>query len=148
MSTYKPRQGDIIEYGGYGHCRDGVAIVKYDNRQKKHHYIDTYWLSGSDSYVSPDLEKVELVFNLRNVKPVDKWVYEQYDKVDRYLLSSEHGYRKTYYVKKGAKPSLSQQIENAYEEQNEARRELDSAISSYRWATEKVTKLEEKRKLS
>ena len=142
MSGYKPRNKDIVRYNGYGHCKDGVAIVKWDNRNKKHYYIDTYWYSGSDSEVWIKAEDVELLFNLNDVREVKEWEWKDYDKSDRYVLNSEHGYRKSYYVKLKVSPSILQKLENAYEKQNEARQAIDSAVSSYRWATEEVARLE------
>lgn len=141
--VYKPKHDDIVDYGRYGHCKDGIAVVKWDNRNKTHYYRDTYWYSGgSDSNVYPNAEDVKLLFSLKDVREVREWEYERYDQGERYVLNSEHGYRKSYYVKKSAKPSVKQQLDNAYKEQREAREAIDSAIWSYNRATEKVTKLE------
>ena len=137
---YRPRHKDVVRYDGYGHCRDGVAIVEWDKSAKKHRYVDTYW-SGSPTVIER-VELPELLFNLSDVDKVNEWEWHRYDKSDRYSLGSEHGYRPSYYVRKGSEPSLSQQIQNAREKQEEARLSLDAAINKYRYTTETLAKLE------
>lgn len=142
--SYKPKAKDVIRYGNSSHCKDGVAFVRYDNSRKEHYFIDTYWYSGTDSLTYVDLDSAELLFNLNDVRQVKEWEYEKYAKADRFMLNSEHGYRKQYFVKKTAKESLSQQLENAQIKEQEARRAIDSAVSSHQWAVRDVVRLEEK----
>ena len=118
-NEYKPKQGDVVKTGIGGHCKDGVAVVSWDNSDKVHVYIDTYW-GYNPTRVYPHPLEVKLLFNLRDVREVDSWEFNKYSPQDRYQLNCEHGYRTKYYVKKRAAEDIGHQLTEARKKQQEA----------------------------
>lgn len=138
-------EGDVLRYDSERpdrHCREGVAVVvKYGDRLAAK---DTYWNAGGrvDSMcdhilTDTELETAEFRFNLFNdVNEVLQFSdhattteWEKYAPEDRFMLTSQHGHCRSYYVKIGAVPSLDTQIENARRAVESAEQKLRSAQS-------------------
>lgn len=107
-------------------CREGVAV-----EHEPGHYRDTFW-STSDAWGSlTEGERATLALSFdtdqyrqiggdyeRGTPPAE-WL--TYDRADRERIPSQHGLQVRWYVRLGARPSLSMQVENA-------RTVLDAAV--------------------
>lgn len=131
------KSGDIVHYTPeQHHCREGQAVA--EERNGKIILLDTFWdVSGSDRHLlsSDEAATAELRFSLNDYMQINlataymtRSTWEKYAKADRQCVTAQHGLRKYYYVRHGAKPSWGQQIENAREELAEAERNVESAM--------------------
>lgn len=133
--TYRPKQH---------HCTEGLAIE--DERGRLY---DWYWGSSRDSMldkiVPGDAENLTLVANLSDYELTARDGLESnkdYAPADRLVITSQHGYQRTYYIRKGATPDLSTKIANARARLEEAESKLRSAESSVKWAQKELSQLE------
>lgn len=133
--TYTPKQR---------HCTEGLAIE--DERGRLY---DWYWGSSRDSMldkiVPGDAEDLTFVANLNDYDLTPRGGLESnkdYAPTDRLVITSHHGYQRTYYIRKGAQPDLTTKIANARERLAEAESELRSAESSVKWAQKELALLE------
>lgn len=131
------KTGDIVHYTPeQHHCREGQAVA--EERNGKIILLDTFWgVNGSDRHLltANEIDSAELKFSLADYMQINlanayitRSTWEKYAKADRECVTAQHGLRKYYYVRHGAKPSWEQQIENAREELAEAERAVESAM--------------------
>jgi len=138
-------EGDVLRYRPDRdvepmHCREGLAIVA-DGRA-----FDTYWgFGGGRRHVltAPELANARLCFNLRDFREVseEEWLTHAPD--DRGLVTAQHGWQSSYYVRVGAEPDLVTQIENARQAVVEAESAVRSAESTLEWRRKQLAELEE-----
>jgi len=136
--------GDIYTYTPKNnHCTEGLAIE--DERGRLY---DWYWGSSRDSMldkiVSRDAADLEFVANLNDYELTARDGLESnkdYAREDRLVITSQHGYQRTYYIRKGAKPDLPTKIENARQRIIEAEAGLRSAEFKLQWAQEDLVAL-------
>jgi hypothetical protein len=133
--TYTPKQH---------HCTEGLAIE--DERGRLY---DWYWGDSRDpmldKIVSRDAEDLEFVANLNDYELTPQGGRQsnrEYAQEDRLVIHSQHGYQRTYYIRKGARPDLATKIENAREELREAELKLSSAKADVEWAKKGLAALE------
>jgi hypothetical protein len=123
------RAGDVITYEPVSRwCFDGWAIA--EARDDRVILVDTYWIS-SGHVVTPESYQVE--FNLDDYDEVryrSEW--EKYAEADRRRIPRHSGYQTILLVRKGAKPDLQTQIENASERVSDA----ESSVRSAQWSLE------------
>lgn len=137
--------GDVYTYTpAQHHCHEGLAIE--DERGRLY---DWYWGSSRDSMldkiVSPDATDLTLIANLGDYDLTaqgGRASSEDYAREDRLVITSQHGYQRTHYVRKGAKPGLSTKIKNARMRVEHAEVDLSSAQFNLRWAQDKLAELE------
>lgn len=118
-------------------CREGTAVINDQGAA-----FDTYWGSGSDSHrlTSDELATAEVLFLLEDFDELDRHAHgtkdkwETYHPDDRRLITSQHGLQRRYFIRKGADPSLTTQIDNARRRLDEAHEELASAARRVEWA--------------
>lgn len=97
---------------------------------------------GSTSYlrnVDPDKVDLEFICNTNEIKYIDKWKLEDYDKV--YNLSYQKGYRPIYAVDKGAevsKKALKNKYQRLLEEAYQKQRSAEFDIERYSDEIEKL----------
>lgn len=132
--------GDVIRYANSSHCIDGTAIVSKSSYGGNYLVHDTFW-DTDRTRVHHKPEDCELLFNLNNVRQVKPHEYELYSEYDAYCLSTHHGHRKLYYVRKGASPSLHHQFKVAKEKLAYAEAEVESAYRRVRKELEDVVRL-------
>ena len=97
---------------------------------------------GSTSYlrnVDPDKVDLEFICNTNEIKYIDKWKLEDYDKV--YNLIYQNGYRPIYAVDKGAevsKKALKNKYQRLLEEAYQKQRSAEFDIERYSDEIEKL----------
>lgn len=88
-------------------CCSNIAI--YD--AEKDTLRDTYWHSGDGRlFKSVDVDdriRIEFIANLDDLKPVEKYEFNNYDDADCIDISHANMMRDGFYIKKTAKPSIS-----------------------------------------
>lgn len=122
--------GDVYTYTPKEHhCTEGLAIE--DERGRLY---DWYWGGSRDSMldkiVPKDAADLRLIGNLNEYQLTPRDGRESnrdYAPKDRLVITSQHGYQRTYYIRKGASPDLSTKIENARDRLAEAQSELSLA---------------------
>lgn len=124
-------------------CMDNQCVVV------KGQLYDTYWcywdkegvkVTGSNcKWVDPDKVDLEFICNTNEIKYIDKWKLEDYDKV--YNLSYQKGYRPIYAVDKGAevsKKALKNKYQRLLEEAYQKQRSAEFDIERYSDEIEKL----------
>lgn len=105
-------------------CREGTAIA--DDRGR---LVDTYWTSGNDVLSEAEAASAVPLFNLRDyreVGPSELRAWEGHHPDDRQVITSQHRLRRRLFLRVGAKPDHTTQIENA----RQAVREGEDAVGS------------------
>ena len=121
-------------------CFDGKLIAHdYDGKIM---LVDTYWGVASESRrftVEEALEKGELHFlcNLDDVETIKEYEICYYGRENVINLSSQHGCRERYVVKKNAKRSKDSMVNHIKEKIQEYQSKID-------WATWQIKLLNEK----
>jgi len=141
MTEFKP--GDVLSYVPKGafepwHCREGKALV--DERGRA---WDTFWqFDGQHLLSAEELADAEVVFNVNDYEALDVYaggsrlLWETYHPDDRGRVTSQHGLREALFLRRGAKPHLATQIENAQALVEKAESELQSAENRLKWRRE------------
>lgn len=126
------------------HCREEVAVELENGR-----LADTFWMLSSETHMLTEPERATAVFQFdtddydeldqysRNSKP--KWM--EYREGDRKTISSQHGLRMRWFVRKGAQPDIDTKIENARDDLAAAESKLRSATSGVEWAQKELDRL-------
>jgi hypothetical protein len=70
-------------------------------------YIDTYWSTGDNKVLDKKDIKLKFLFNLNNVIPCSKYDFKYYKSSDCYDISHSNMMRGSFYLRKGAKRSIS-----------------------------------------
>jgi len=143
--------GDVLDYipdRESRHCRESCAVVREDGR-----IFDTFWsgpkagLHGADHELSDrELATAGLRFRLgdyREVKYEQEWL--TFAPADRQYVSAQQGLQWTYYVREGAEPDLTTQIDNARGRVAEAERAVESAKASLERRRRELADLEAQR---
>lgn len=123
---------DVLRYDRtQHHCREGMAVVEMS--AGKLAAFDTFWMSDRHRLTDGELATATVEWNLsEGWQEVDRYFpWSDYAPEDRREITGQHGLQRTRYVRIGAKPSLDTQISNAREALDDAKRELDSAVSRY-----------------
>lgn len=160
-SARTPRQfraGDVISYTTLTRpnrwCREGTALGEMVNGTLM--WRDTFWSYGGQQHVLTDDEVATgtLVFNVHDYEKLDESTslarsnslrtWEQHHPDDRAVLTSQHGLVISYYLRKGAKPDLDTQIDNAKEALVMAKAEADAAQRAVARRQEELASLLEK----
>jgi hypothetical protein len=139
------RAGDVYTYTPERHhCTEGLAIE--DERGRLY---DWYWGTSRDSMldkiVSRDATDLKFIANLNDYELTaqdGRQSNKDYAREDRLVITSQHGYQRTHYVRKGARPDLATRIANARERLGDAEAELRSAESSVKWAQRELAEIE------
>lgn len=132
--TYTPKER---------HCIEGLAI-----ENERGDLIDWFWGGSTVSYrqrVARDAEDLTLVANLGDYELTARDGRESnsdYAPKDRLTITSQHGWQRMHYFRKGAAPDISTRIENARAALHEAEAEARSAQHRVEWAQESLAKLE------
>lgn len=126
------RAGDVIRYEPKSTwCHDGYAIAR-TRRDGSVALYETYWSSGGDdNIVAP--EAYEVLFNLDDYEEKPPYVWETFAPADRQYIPKHSGYHTIHLVRKGAKPDLTTQIENAHERLAEAEHAVRAAEHNRDW---------------
>ena len=143
--------GDVYTYTPtQRHCTEGLAIEDERGRLQ-----DWYWGSTRDSMldkvVSRDAADLTFVANLNDYELTPRNGQESnadYAPTDRLVITAQHGYQRTYYIRKGATPDLATKIDNARARLEEAESDLRSAQFRVQWAADELTALKEQEKAS
>lgn len=138
--------GDVYTYTPtQSHCHEGLAIE--DERGRLY---DWYWGSSRDSMldkiVSRDAKDLTFIANLNDYELTARDGRESnkdYAPADRLVITSQHGYQRTYYIRKGATPDLSTKIANARRKLEEAESEMRAASFRVEWARKELSALED-----
>ena len=88
-------------------CRNWIFRVQ-KNSDNTYSMVDTYWSSGSESFVLTDenFGKFKFLFDLNEVKRVSSTDFYDYNEDDRWFVAMDSAgwqYSKWYYVRKDAK---------------------------------------------
>ena len=144
-TEFKP--GDVVRYEApSGWCREGTAITREDGI-----LVDTYWLNDNHVLTDEEIVTAELVFNLADYDELDRYqrnsaeIWKTYSPTDRETVTSQHGLQVRWFVRKGARPDLQTQIENARQALTDAESKLQSAEARVRGARRDLEQLESKR---
>ena len=139
-------QNDVYRYHpAEHHCHEGIAV------ENEHGVlVDTFWGIGdwSGRKVGRDAEDLELIGNLDNYELSPRNGIEgvaDYAPADRLVITSQHGHRRTHYIRIGAKPDLATKIENARRSLADAESALRSAEGRVVWARKDLEALEAER---
>ena len=130
---------------GSRHCREGVAV------EQRGVLFDTFWGAG-DSYshrlTETEAKTAEFLFDTDEYRELDRYSrgapaeWRTYAPKDRGAIPSQHGLRCRYFIRKGARPDMATQIENARQKVADAENALHSAETRLRWAREELAALE------
>jgi len=142
----KLREGDIYRWrfrepdperdGSWGryHCCSCIAVVKNGRLR------DTFWGSGNDgrSFAEADLPALTLehLGNLADLEKSSEHQADYYDDADIVNLNHSNSSRDNFYLRKGAKRSLTKMLQSA-------RYRLERAESEERMAADKAQRLRE-----
>lgn len=149
-TDFKP--GDVVRYEPLErpsrHCREGMAIA--EARLDGVVLFDTYWRTSGDRHLLTydELGTSEVVFNLDDYDELDQSrhgaadTWRKYSPDDRQVITSQHGLVRRFFIREGAQPGLTTQIENAREAVVEAERKLSSAQFSLDCARRDLARLE------
>lgn len=145
-TEFKP--GDVVRYdtGTERHCREGMAIA--EARLDGVVLFDTYWRSYGDRHLLTydELATAEVVFNLDDYDELTereaaaKW--EMYKPADREKVTSQHRLVVRWFIRQGAQPDLSTQIDNARQGVADAYEKLRSAEFGVQLAWAELKRLE------
>lgn len=124
-------------------CREGIAIA-----DGKGVLFDTYW-DGHDEHClnKIEVESAEVLFHLDDFDELDRYsqssksTWATYHSDDRKRITSQHGLQSRWFVRKGATPDLSTQIENAQEAVDSAKGKVRSDERSLQWAEQELQRL-------
>jgi hypothetical protein len=131
-------------------CREGTAIA-VRSLDRPLIFLDTYWGGGGDQHVlqGNELATIRPLFHLDDYDELawshgvrDKWL--TYAPEDRQRITSQHGLQSRYFIKKGARPSLVTQIENARKRLEEAEQDARSAANAVTWRQQELADLEQR----
>lgn len=125
-------------------CREGVAVELDGGR-----LIDTFWAGIGSSHQLTEAEVATAVLRfdtddfdeLDEYKQHSKATWNTYAPEDRETITSQHRLRSRLFIRKGAKPDLPTQIENASAELERLRGEAAMAQRRVEWAHDALAKL-------
>lgn len=127
MHQFAP--GDVLSYvPRWHHCREGTAFVGEDGVAR-----DTFWRhtdTSAERLNEAELATAEVRFNVNDYEALDLYAHSSrptwltYDPDDRGRIPSQHGLQEALFVRKGSRPDLSTQIENARRAVEEAESEV------------------------
>jgi len=146
VSGERLREGDVFTYRpDERHCREGMAIVS-DRADGSHILRDTFWGSGSDCHIltADEMGTVEPLFNLADFDELDRYArdsksaWEAYHPDNRRVITSQHGLQRRWFIRKGAEPDLSTQIQNAEGRVEDAEDEFNRAERWLQWRREEL----------
>jgi hypothetical protein len=129
--------GDVLRYApSQNHCREGMAFVTESGNA-----LDTYWGpegdSNSHALTDRELSTAKVVFNVAEFTVLDRYSaasgekWETYSPDDRERVTSQHGLQELLFVRRGARPNLGTQIDNA-------RRDVGHAEDALRGAQQRL----------
>lgn len=118
-------------------CREGMAIADSAGV-----LFDTYWQSGNESHrlLPVELATIELLFHMDDYDELDrcsqttKGLWATYHPDDRHVVTSQHRLQFRWFIRKGARPDIDTQIENAEEKVRECESRVESARQQLEWA--------------
>lgn len=128
---------------GSRHCKEGWAIETEDGTLR-----DTYWHSDRSVLSKEEVTSAVLEFDTddfeelplsRDERAPKRWM--SYAPKDRGCIPSQHGLSRQWFIRRGASPDLSTEIENQENELSEARTALGMAQYRVDRAEEKLTDL-------
>lgn len=123
-------------------CFDGQLVTKKKNGELI--LEDTYWTSNGRSFTSEEaIEKGELIFkcNLNDVEPTRKDCNKYFNEEDIFDVSTQHGCREAWVVRKGAKRSRTVMLETIKSQAEEAHYKISSAKRELERLEEKEGKI-------
>jgi len=156
MESHEIKEGDVFSFqysaeeydkasrcgwgGSLRHCFDGQLVAL--GHDGKISLYDTYWASwekstplftwgGSSARIFTPEEAVakgtlKFLFNLADVEAADRSVEDEYDEGDWFDVSTQHGCRRAFAKKKGAKPSKARKLAAVDEKIADARRVIQA----------------------
>lgn len=127
-------------------CREGMAVA--DERGV---LLDTFWGTGSEAHrlLPVEIATVELEFHLDDFDELDRWrpneqLWLTYAPADRQRITHQHRLQQRLFIRKGAQPDLSTQIENAEAKVRKAEEAVKSAERDLGWARKELAALAER----
>lgn len=144
--AFKP--GDVLAYTPREyHCCEGTAFVTENGTP-----LDTFWGPDGDGQYGrlreEELATAEIKFNVNDYDALDRYskgsaaTWKTYHPDDRALITSQHRLQHQFFIRKGAKPDLSTQIENAQAAVEDAESELRSAEARLGWRRQELAELQ------
>lgn len=146
MTLFHP--GDVVRYTpAQYHCREGIAIGH--QRRGITVLLDTFWDCGGDQHclTHEEATTARLLFRLSDYDELDRYSHgvasqwEKYAPADRQVITSQHGLRKRWFIRKGATENMATQIANARREVAKREGEVESAQRRLEWAREDLNRL-------
>lgn len=148
QSSTSFKHGDVLSYlPERHHCRETTAFVT-----ERGVALDTYWRPTGDGdshrLTSDELATATVRFNVNDYDALDVYsrssrsTWETYHPDDRERIPSQHGYQEALFIRRGAKPDLSTQIENARSRLQTAESGLRIAESRVEWCKRDLAELE------
>ena len=132
MSTYK--DGDVYRYTPERTwCREGLATPTSDGLG----LLDTYWQGGQETHrlTGEELATAEFSFNTNDYRELGRYdSWDDYPEEDKRVLTAQHGYSRTRYLRIGAEPSRAVIEANLREAVEESLVKVDSA----QWSLERA----------
>ena len=129
------------------HCFDGQLIARWNGGRMS--LEDTYWgFAGGSSnrwfYVENAKEKGALTFvcNLSEVVDIEHYNLHYWAREDVFNLSHQHGCYKKFVRRKDALRSKEAMLSHLYGQLQEARQEVNSALSKVERAAKKIQEVE------
>lgn len=138
--------GDVYTYTPKSrHCMEGLAV-----ENERGIIIDWFWSGDAvgNQAVSPGAEDLTKIANLSDydLTPMNgRKSNKDYAPEDQLVLTSQHGLRRTYYIRKGAEPDLTTKIENARKRLEQAESDARSAQFQVERAREDLDRLEQEK---
>lgn len=150
MSEIRP--GDVVRYSTLSRpnrwCREGMATT--ERGEDRTVLVDTYWDGGSERHVltPAEVSTAEVLFNLDDYEELPRYQpassrgrWAMYAPADRQVITSQHGLTVRYFVRKGAQPDPSTQVDNARVALDEAKAALSSAQSAVAYRQAELERL-------
>ncbi|QMU22047.1 hypothetical protein [Gordonia rubripertincta] len=154
MSTYTPREGDVVRYRSErdnSWCREGMAIATKRSWDKDVVLIDTFWGHSSPEdhiLTRGEIATAELLFNLADYDEVGRSrkappaEWERRAEADRQIITQQHRLQNRWFIRKGSTEDRDTIIGNARTRLTEAESELESARRRVEWAREDLARAE------
>lgn len=126
------KPGDVVSYlPRWSHARERTAYVLENGKA-----VDTFWHTFAHDGAllnEEELATAEVRFNVGDYEALDRYAatsrakWETFHPSDRGRITSQHGLQEALYLRRGAKPHLDTQIENARRRVELAERDLRTA---------------------
>ena len=151
MSDEILRPGNVLRYVPRGgtHARECTAFVN-----ERGVAVDTYWRAhgdGQSHWLRPgEVATASVLFNVGDFDALDYYAatsrstWESYHPDDRARITSQHGLQEQLYVRRGAKPCVKTQVENARASVEVAESKVRSAESYLQAMRERLAEAEER----